>query len=59
MTDVPTCAVCAREAPADPDGVPPLDWASEREGDAQVWTCPECTRSNVRAIEAKLDRQWW
>jgi hypothetical protein len=40
-----------------------MDWslARSRRGDQMVeeWTCPTCSRDNARAIEAKLDREWW
>jgi hypothetical protein len=53
------CAVCGRPA-SDP---PPMDWSlARRQRGGQVieeWTCPACSRDNARAIEAKLDREWW
>jgi hypothetical protein len=24
-----------------------------------VWYCETCARENVRAVEAKLDQEWW
>jgi hypothetical protein len=40
-----------------------MDWslARRRRGDQVIeeWTCPACSRHNARAIEAKLDREWW
>jgi hypothetical protein len=24
-----------------------------------VWVCDGCAREHLRAIEAKLDREWW
>jgi hypothetical protein len=54
-----TCAVCGRPA-SDP---PPMDWSLARrhrgEQVIEEWTCPACSRDNARAIEAKLDREWW
>ncbi|GAB2487377.1 hypothetical protein [Jatrophihabitans fulvus] len=70
MTSAPgpatCCTMCGR--PADPalDGDPPLLWTAEvadpGRGDpngAVTYVCPDCTRRHVRAIEAKLDQQWW
>jgi hypothetical protein len=40
-----------------------MDWslARRRRGGQVIeeWTCPLCSRHNARAIEAKLDREWW
>jgi hypothetical protein len=40
-----------------------MDWSLDRRrrGDQVIkeWTCPPCSRRNARAIEAKLDREWW
>ena len=42
---------------------PPLAWSADMvetsDGTRTRWVCPECTRRFVRAIEAKLDQQWW
>ncbi|HZM66291.1 MAG TPA: hypothetical protein VFC16_08330 [Nakamurella sp.] len=50
-----TCSLCgAVESP------PPVTWMQEydrRRG--QMWVCDRCARQNLRAIEAKLDREWW
>ncbi len=60
-----TCSVCGRRADPQVDGAPPLAWSAERVGigadgaAAMRWVCAQCTRDNVRAIEAKLDQQWW
>jgi hypothetical protein len=52
------CARCGATAPAADDGVPE-GWSlatSERGVDR---LCAACTRENVRAIEARLDEEWW
>jgi hypothetical protein len=58
-----TCSICGRTADADVDGDPPLRWCADtveiRGGHRTRWVCAECTRSHVRSIEAKLDREWW
>ncbi|HZY75977.1 MAG TPA: hypothetical protein VFE40_06635 [Jatrophihabitantaceae bacterium] len=45
------------------DGDPPLGWCVDRVeahgGERTRWVCPDCTRSHVRAIEAKLEQAWW
>lgn len=50
-----TCALCGASASG-----PPITWMFEndrRRGD--LWYCEHCVRNNVRAVEAKLDQQWW
>jgi hypothetical protein len=50
---------------ADPerDGDPPhgrcADNVEARGGTRTRWVCADCTRRHVRAIEAKLDQNWW
>jgi hypothetical protein len=55
-----TCAVCGRTAVTTGAA---LGWSLDRRrsGDQVIeeWTCPVCSRENARAIEAKLDREWW
>ncbi|HEX8080347.1 MAG TPA: hypothetical protein VF557_09070 [Jatrophihabitans sp.] len=53
-----TCQRCGRTAePA--EGDPPLTWVLDTAGDRRSWTCPGCARDNVRAMEAKLEPDWW
>jgi hypothetical protein len=50
-----TCSTCGRTADS-----PPLTWLFEvdpRRG--ALWVCDTCARTNLRAIEAKLDQEWW
>ena len=50
-----SCSYCGATADA-----APLGWLFETDahrGDRYV--CEQCTRTNVRAIEAKLDKEWW
>ena len=51
------CATCGRQPSADePAG---LTWTRSVEASERVWTCPECSRRHLRAIESKLDTGWW
>lgn len=54
-----TCLRCGATA-ADP---PPLTWSTsvEQRGDTRVvvHVCDRCSRENVRAIEGRLDQEWW
>jgi hypothetical protein len=66
VRSVPVIACSACGALADVvDGVAPdaapLGWMVERDprsGRVTV-TCPACVRRHVRAIEGKLDPEWW
>jgi len=49
------CTRCGAYAPG-----PPLTWMFEldpRRGGR--WYCLDCSRQHLRAVEAKLDEQWW
>ncbi|HET6151334.1 MAG TPA: hypothetical protein VFE15_00160 [Marmoricola sp.] len=47
------CGVAATEAP------PPLTWTSATERGRLQWYCDQCSREHLRAIEGKLDSEWW
>ncbi|MDQ3384448.1 MAG: hypothetical protein M3503_00310 [Actinomycetota bacterium] len=55
--EVRSCAGCGEQATV-PAGGLPADWslASDRRG--VVFHCGTCTRTNLRAIEGKLDEGW-
>jgi hypothetical protein len=40
------------------DGAP-LPWVSSLERGQLRWYCERCARANLRAIEGKLDSEWW
>jgi len=40
-------------------GPPPLTWSSQSSSRGVTLVCERCTRDNVRAIEAKLEPEWW
>lgn len=52
------CQVCGRTAP-ESDGDAVITWAMDRDGERVRWTCPRCIAENVRALEAKLEPEWW
>ena len=59
MTQHPViCQVCGR-APDAAEGDPSLTWMMDSDGARRRWTCPRCVRDNVRALEAKLEPEWW
>lgn len=53
---VVTCSFCGKAAESD---TPPLTWTSSVEKEAQRWFCDECSRTHLRAMESKLDSEWW
>lgn len=51
-----SCAFCGTDAPTDP---PPLTWTSGTERGRVQWFCDACSREHLRAMESKLDSEWW
>jgi hypothetical protein len=49
-----TCALCGTTAPE-----LPLGWSTSVERGRRVVHCERCSRENVRAMESKLDPEWW
>ena len=37
----------------------PLGWSMATSERGVQWLCLDCTRRNVRSIEAKLPEEWW
>jgi predicted nucleic acid-binding Zn-ribbon protein len=48
------CAVCGATAES-----LPLGWSTSVERGRRVVHCESCSRENVRAMESKLDPEWW
>ena len=74
MSEPTTCALCGTPAPADqpapdqPSGTAsadqpapalPLTWTTAVENGRRRIFCPACSRKHLRAIESKLDSEWW
>jgi hypothetical protein len=51
-----TCDHCGTAAP---DGVAPLTWSTATERNRVLHYCERCTRDNLRAMESKLDQEYW
>lgn len=51
-----TCGYCGARADGD---TPPLTWTSSVENGRTKYFCETCSRENLRAIEGKLDSDWW
>jgi len=53
---VKTCSFCGRQ---EPDEAKTLTWTSAVENGRQRYFCDDCSRSNLRAMEGKLDSEYW
>ena len=56
MADPVTCDLCGTTAPADDL---PLTWTTAVENGRDRVFCTTCSREHLRAIESKLDSEWW
>jgi hypothetical protein len=36
-----------------------LSWVMDRRDGRISWTCPACAAAKIRALEAKLEPEWW
>ena len=60
MTAPVTCDFCGTPAPADPSSDSlPLTWTTAVENGRRRVFCERCSREHLRAIEGKLDSEWW
>jgi hypothetical protein len=50
-----TCDFCGREA----EEAQTLTWTTSVENGRQRNYCEDCSRQHLRAIEGKLDNEWW
>jgi hypothetical protein len=55
-----TCSTCGQFSERADDETP-LGWMLEVDARTKRRSavCPSCARANVRAIEGKLDQEWW
>ena len=37
----------------------PPGWSFAVENGRMTYTCPDCTRANIRSIEGKLPEEYW
>jgi hypothetical protein len=52
---VKTCDFCGRQA----DDAETLSWTTSMENGRSRTYCDTCSREHLRAIEGKLDSEWW
>ncbi|MFC5178322.1 hypothetical protein [Nocardioides taihuensis] len=51
-----TCDFCGRQ---EPDDARRLTWSTSVENGRRRTYCDECSRTHLRAMEGKLDSEWW
>jgi len=54
-----TCDLCGKAAPAGEGVEVPLTWTTAVENGRPKTFCDTCSREHLRAIESKLDSEWW
>ncbi|MEO9239368.1 MAG: hypothetical protein ABI418_14905 [Jatrophihabitantaceae bacterium] len=60
MTDASmNCQRCGAMVDPSVDGAAALNWVMDRRDGRTSWTCPACASGNIRAMEAKLEPEWW
>jgi hypothetical protein len=55
-TEPTTCDFCGR---VETDDAKTLTWTVAVENGRRRTFCDECSRANLRAMEGKLDSEWW
>jgi hypothetical protein len=53
---VVTCDFCGTSVAGDD---PPLTWTAAVENGRSRFFCDTCSRDHLRAMESKLDSEWW
>lgn len=59
MSEPITCDFCGTAPDDQPGGALPLTWTTAVENGRSRVFCPTCSREHLRAIESKLDSEWW
>jgi len=52
---VKTCDFCGKQAPEEET----LTWTTSVENGRHRTFCDTCSREHLRAMESKLDSEWW
>jgi hypothetical protein len=55
LTWVRTCDFCGKQA----DDSDTMSWTTSVENGRRRSYCDDCSRDHLRAIEGKLDAEWW
>ncbi|MBJ7359355.1 hypothetical protein [Nocardioides sp.] len=54
-----TCDFCGRQEEDDAESLTTLTWTVAVENGRRRTFCDACSRDNLRAMEGKLDSEWW
>lgn len=54
-----TCDFCGRQEEPGEAGTAALTWTTAVEQGRRRTFCPDCSRTHLRAMEGKLDSEWW
>lgn len=52
-------ATCSHSGTVTPGDEPPLTWSMSWDRGEVRRYCEQCTRENLRAMEGKLEREYW
>ena len=55
LTSMRTCDLCERQA----EEAETLTWTTSVENGRRRTYCDDCSRTHLRAIEGKLNNEWW
>ena len=55
LAGVKTCDFCGKQA----EDAETMTWVTSVENGRQRMYCDTCSREHLRAIESKLDSEWW
>jgi len=55
VSEIVTCAFCGTQAPESET----LTWTTAVENGRRRAYCDTCSRTHLRAMESKLDSEWW
>jgi len=54
-----TCDFCGRQEEDEADPSATLTWTTAVENGRRRTFCDTCSRDHLRAMEGKLDSEWW
>ena len=54
-----TCSFCGAVEESASDDAPPITWTTAVENGQRKVFCERCSREHLRAMESKLDSEWW